>query len=652
MQYTTTKIKAIKSYPTYQLHAETVSEKVSKEDVFKICILETFRWIRSRLESFDTIPKQLDMPSPDNYEMLDLDSLYSFSIDTGFTIDVVYVRSEKIWSFNITESDMGANMGKENERQPVFGRSFGTDISFRLKAKSVEVGIRTVCSEPVDSSADCEVFRPALVKCLANNPLVGLREFYPINGQAVDVSTKSAVEGLAMYSEKYADSLPLVIVCSAGTKNVLQSEEGMPEYPVVFNAKKVFESIDANNLGDVFPYKNRFVPDAQKMEFTVDLSNIELDIKKPLENEKQSVEAPKKSAAENNDEKESIIELENIDYSSIARHAMGFAHVCFVGEQCIGQLSRKINDDLHEGDIAFIYGGELVKKYTYSSYCKRMNEFRDELCKIIALLPKGRSFNYGKILFHTDARLLEIEEKRSETMSYEGKFSLLTIENDELKRKVKELEQLNTGKSVNSEELRKAVKKVRTLEEEKDRLQAAYDSLSEKFELVSGAYKASSGIIDFYRYKAEIAAHFPKNKDDVCDWVENELCDNIILSPNVRSEMKKYSGEMDIAMLCDGLLFIDGYAKYRKCEIDNALLNLYAESGKWQIESCGAEALKVYKEDYSASVNGKKYLMDMHIKYGVNPKVLIRVYFCWDESAKKIIIGHMPTHLATLKQNT
>lgn len=225
MQYATTKIKAVKSYPTYQLHAETASKNAQAEDVFKICILETYRWIRSRLESFDNIPKQLDTPLPEEYELLKLEELYSFSIDTGFTIDVVYVRSKKIWSFSITEPDMGANIGTDRERQPVFGRSFCTDISFRLKENNVEVGIRTICSEPVDSNVDCEVFRPALVKSLANNPLVGLKEFFAINGQAVDVSTKSIAERVTMYIEDYRGSLPVVLVCSAGSKVVSASKE-------------------------------------------------------------------------------------------------------------------------------------------------------------------------------------------------------------------------------------------------------------------------------------------------------------------------------------------------------------------------------------------------------------------------------------------
>ncbi|MCX4375237.1 MAG: hypothetical protein OSJ61_03610 [Lachnospiraceae bacterium] len=655
MPYTTTKIKAVKSYPTYQLHAESLAEKVSAEEVFKICILETYQWIRSRLESFDSIPVQLDMPSPDKYESLKLDELYSFSIDTGFTIDVVYVRSKKIWSFSITEPDMGANIGTENERQPVFGRSFCTDISFRIIDKSVEIGVRTVCSEPVDTTADCEVFRPALVKSLANNPLVGLKEFFSINGQAVDVATKGAAERLIMYVEKYEDSLPIVLVCSAGTKVVGTSDETKHANLILINPLKVLETIDPfSSSGIIFP-KSRFTPDVREMEINVDLSNLNLDIKKPFEKaekEKDSKISPIKVSCDTRTGEEKAVQLDNIDYSLIARYSLGYAHVCFVSEQCIEYISNKFSNSLHTGDIVVIYGGEVIKKYGYSSYCDRMDEFQMELRKIIISLPKGRTVRYGKIRFHTDARLLEIEEKRTEYLSYEEKFSLLSIENDELKRKIKELEQLNVGKSVGSEEFRRTMKKVRSLEEENEKLQIIKKETSDKLELISTSYKYNAEIIEFYKYKAAIAARFPVHKDDICDWIEKEFSDCIILTPNVRSELKKYSGEMDVAMLCDGILFLHGYARYRKDEIDSKILDLYAETGKWQIEGCGVEALKVYKDDYSACVNGRKYLMDMHIKYGVNPRMLIRIYFCWDELSKRIIIGHMPEHLATLKQNT
>lgn len=649
--YTTTKIKSIKSYPTYQFHAESASSEISVENIFKICILETFAWLRSRLEGFDKLPNQLDMPLPENYSLLDTDSLFSFSIDAGFTVDVVYVRSEKIWSFNITEPDMGANIGRENERLPAQGRTFSTDISFRMKEKCVEIGIRTICSEPPGTDADCEVFRPALVKSLAQNPLVGLKEYYPINGQPVEISTKNAVQNLLMYIDKYDSSLPVVIICDAGYKMIKSQSNNSFEKSVLCNSESLLQMIGNNNEIKALSLKNPvsyFAPN----QFKVDMSKIELDIKKPFPKDEPAEPIPIKELPKAADNKEEIIKLDNIDYAHAAKSAMGYAHICFVHEQCIEQINRKIGTELQAGGIAIISCGEVISKYSNFDFENRLDDFRQELYKIIVSLPKKRRFSFGNIAFHTDARLLEIEEKRSETLSYEGKAALLTAENESLKQKISELEQLNTGKSVDSDDYRKTVKKLRNIEVDNDRLEHSLAEIKEKFEAVSTAYKASCNVIDFYRQKSETAAHFPDDKNDVCEWIERNFGDTIVVSANVKSEMKKYSGEMDTATLCDGILFLHGYALYRNGIIDGDTLRLYAESGGWQAEGCGSEALKVYRDDYTIVVDSKKYLLDMHIKYGVNPRTLIRVYFCYDESFRKIIIGHMPAHLATLKQST
>ena len=52
----TTQLRQIKSYPTYQLHAYTRSSSSAAEDMFRICILETMKWLRSRLSRFDSLP--------------------------------------------------------------------------------------------------------------------------------------------------------------------------------------------------------------------------------------------------------------------------------------------------------------------------------------------------------------------------------------------------------------------------------------------------------------------------------------------------------------------------------------------------------------------------------------------------------------------
>lgn len=641
----TTKIRSIKSYPTYQLHAESINEDA--QTAFKVCILETFAWIRSRLEGFDSIPNQLDMPPAEKYDQFDLDSLYSFSIDAGYTIDVVYVRSRKIWSFNITEPDMGANIGSPNERQPVSGRTFSTDISFRMKEKNVEVAIRTICSEPSDSTAECEVFRPALVKSLAGNKLVGLKEFFPINGQSIEISTKSDAERVISYIDSFGKSLPVVFICSAGVEIVVKTE------------KKVFPFLNSpfmpNNeqlIGKMPAFIHTKTPDTSLKNVKADMSGIDLELKKPLHEENENKPPEKPEVLQEEKVVTETTRLENIDYNKIAASAIGFAFVCFVEEQCVEFIGKKYDRDLKYGDIIIVANGEVSRKYGYDRYCADFEGFRQKLRTIIYSLPKRRTFRFGTTAFHTDARLIEIEEKRSETLSLEGRSALLTAENESLKQKIKELEQLNADRSYNSDEYRKAVKYAASLEADNEKLKRTADSIAERLASVTNAYKSSAEVIGFYKQKAEMAAYFPDSTNDVCDWIEDRLSDLILVAPSAKSEMKKYSGELDAAMLCDGLLFLYGYALYRKGSISSEILQLYSEYGNWTAENCGAEVLKVYRDDYTVTVDGEKYLLDLHIKYGVLPTKLIRIYFCWDDKKKKIIIGHMPGHLATLKQNT
>ena len=91
LPYITTKVQALKSYPTYQFYAAANSKTACIDDVFKICILETIRWIRSRLQEFHDLPKELDTPEPDQYSTFSYNDLTSFSYNNGFQIDVIYI---------------------------------------------------------------------------------------------------------------------------------------------------------------------------------------------------------------------------------------------------------------------------------------------------------------------------------------------------------------------------------------------------------------------------------------------------------------------------------------------------------------------------------------------------------------------------------
>ena len=188
--YQVTEITHNRRYPTYQLHAQAINDTLPAQTIMNICILETMAWLRKRLTKYADIPTEIDLPEPENFSSFDSASLRSFHVNIGCTIDVVYSEQERTWAFCLEEADAGANIGSTNERAPVSGRKFETNIAFRITEKSiVEVGIQTICSEPDNTVAYCEVFRPSVVKALYRNKNVGLRHILNITDTPISIES-------------------------------------------------------------------------------------------------------------------------------------------------------------------------------------------------------------------------------------------------------------------------------------------------------------------------------------------------------------------------------------------------------------------------------------------------------------------------------
>ena len=112
------------------------------------------------------------------------------------TIDVIWSEKNHIWSFCMTEADMGANLGTDRERPPVIGRTFRTEMSYCLRDDHVEVGIRKICSDSYGCDAPCEVFRLIVVKVLAGNPQFQLRHHgLNLDGQALPSTGREPLNG-------------------------------------------------------------------------------------------------------------------------------------------------------------------------------------------------------------------------------------------------------------------------------------------------------------------------------------------------------------------------------------------------------------------------------------------------------------------------
>ena len=97
MLYATTQLQLTKSYPTYQLYLTASSRTCQPEEVFQICVLETLYWLRSRLQKFPDLPKDIQSPEPEDYRDFSEESLRSFSFEAGGNVDVIWLPKQHIW---------------------------------------------------------------------------------------------------------------------------------------------------------------------------------------------------------------------------------------------------------------------------------------------------------------------------------------------------------------------------------------------------------------------------------------------------------------------------------------------------------------------------------------------------------------------------
>ncbi len=649
MSYITTTLQPLKSYPTYQFYAEAQAEKLPPEDIFRICILETFRWLRARLKNFDNLPEVFSTPEPEDYAGFQVQPSFSFS--DGLSIDVIYIEKEGIWSFLLTETDMGANLGTPRERLPVSGRMFSTEIAFRQQRNTVEIGVRTTCSEPAQSTADCEVFRPMVVKAMIENPLLILRhQQIPVSREPLRLTEKASLERFCQMMETEDFNFPVLLIADSPYETLPETEpEETPE-----NKPLSFRFHTGYSL-DVTPEKS----------WGLNLENLDVKAVPVKENDVRKIRKAMKEMKGQKPAKESAPKntllnapapvpqkLPSLDAENLAASLMGFAVVYFVDEKYFQQLERKTSVKLSAGDVVLLVHKTEAERWSYPQYSQDMKEFSYRLKAEIKQMPKRRSYFFGTLLFHSDARLRDYHLKRKQTYSLEEQCEFYRMSYEELKKQIKTYSQQNTDMQQLMETLRITQKQLKSAQEELAALKIFCDNQREQMQQKEAAYRRSAEIIAFYQERAELVRNFPRTQAEVCDWAEKYFSGQIQIASRAKSEMKKYSGSLDIDTLCDGIVYLNAYALFRRKEISEEQLSLYAAQNGWAVTGCGKEALRVREDAYKFTYQEKQYLMDMHIKHGIKSQTLIRIYFCWDDVSQKLLIGSMPEHLATVRQNT
>ena len=386
----------------------------------------------------------------------------------------------------------------------------------------------------------------------------------------------------------------------------------------------------------------------------IKLKNIEEKINSTLINRKKLILDSEEIIKETLKTKKQIYEdIDKLNDPKISMMELDRKLLVYINEfYLINDKYKKLKNNEEFQKIAYkiIETEDLLN--AYKDYYNDMSGFLKSLRYEINAMPKRKQYDFGNVLFHSDAKLKEYHTKRHETTSLEEECRIYRLENAELKSQIKDISQYHTDMQQTAESLRIALKKIDSLQKELETCETLYKEALSNNEQKESAYQKSAELISFYKNQIEIAALFPTDKDKICDWIENIFAENIVLTQRAKAEMRKYSGNLDISSFCDGVVYMNSYARYRKHEISEVELQLYAERNNWEVQNCGKETIKMRKSDYTVTYENEQYILDLHIKHGVKAEELLRIYFCWDEKRQKILIGSMPGHLATTRQGT
>lgn len=120
----------------------------------------------------------------------------------------------------------------------------------------------------------------------------------------------------------------------------------------------------------------------------------------------------------------------------------------------------------------------------YTTYSKDIKICYQKLKPDIQKLPKRRTYDFGKVVFQSDAHLIALQERREAAQTMEESCALCALyqqENAEMKARLFELEQQDNDLRERSEMLRLTKKQLQAVRNENSALLAYIKKLQAEF---------------------------------------------------------------------------------------------------------------------------------------------------------------------------
>lgn len=145
---------------------------------------------------------------------------------------------------------------------------------------------------------------------------------------------------------------------------------------------------------------------------------------------------------------------------------------------------------------------------------------------------------------------------------------------------------------------------------------------------------------------------YPIHCSDIPDWVAKQFPTQIAIMPRARKALNK-AGHAEPGRIGRGIAALAG-ARRSLLLGDRDQLNSFEQqllSMRMRDSFTNAERLRGQTGDaYVIHFEGRRLLLDRHLcsnSSGFNDPRLIRIYYAYDRTTQKIVIGWMPTHLPT-----
>lgn len=595
-------------YPTYQLYALAGNGELSPEETMVVCILETFQWLRDRFQAFGD-QKELAWPEPAAFQGVSLSDFSSFVIDRGYKLEVIVLQEEKAWSLQLIEPDSGSRPGDpDQDRPPVPGRMFETNVGYRITDQGVECGFCTIVSEPSKTEDPCEVYRLAFIKRLARNPKIGLIHGYRLGDVPCKVGSLSDIKRLRNWLKSQERTMAAVILTEAISsidafrESHVNSILEKPAYPAI------------SELIDSAPFQTKAL--------VLDL--IAKDCHPQC----------------------------LLDAVALARFKLGYVQYFTVEYSVMDVFQKEFRMPVTPGDIFLwepeAFGGavERIKARTVT------DKTSDAIEEFGQSYPKDKPMTFGNVLFMPKAK--EIES---------GKMILLTKSREELMQAAlrkeegilahhhEELRLLHQQINIEQKKNAKLADQIAGTEKWKEALRSQLMEQEAEYNR-----KLASKDEEILRLRALLLR--PKTPKEVCGWVGIHYWDRLIFHPKAAGLMDSVGpGEVDLPVLCDAIEFLatEYRDRLRGLISDEEMNRRCAEKYNRPFTVTPLTGVstdmypKEYKIKYYIGYAGKpvESLLDLHLSVGNKADNLIRIYFLYDKDKQLVVVGSLPRHLPT-----